>query len=206
MTLSARSTDNTPATVLAQGLKPGSSTGAGRIQIRGSQHPVKKKFIIRTITNKYEAAEYISELEPDEDHPVIVEVSPWEQKRSKLQNRYLWGWLYRYIADKLEEGGIVIPLDDGREYPYNAEILHEIFKDRFLCYDTISVNGKERKLSYSTTQLLMKPKEGEEQRGFANYIQQIKQFAIQVWEIYVPPTYSEDFRALESDLISGRYK
>jgi len=206
MNITARSTTNTPPTAPVQQSKSGQSTTAGPTPTRGLQRPEKRKFVIRTTTNKYEAAEYISLLEPDEDHPILVEVTPWEQKRSDLQNKYLWGWLYRYLSDKLEEGGIVIPLDDGREWPYNPDMLHEIFKDRFLCYDTISVKGQERKLCYSTTNLLIKPKEGDEQRGFARYVTQIKQFAIQVWGIDIPPTYNDDYRSLERDLSSGRYK
>lgn len=205
MNTGAMSTRCTPATAHAQPLKSGPSTTGGLTPAHGSRPPEKKKFVLRTTTNKYEAAEYIAELVIDENYPVLVEVTPWEQKRNKLQNAYLWGWVYRYIADKLEEAGIVIPLDDGREYPYNAEMLHEIFKDQILCYDTLIVNGKERKLCYSTSNLLMKPKPGEEQRGFAFYVTQVKQFAIQAWGIDVPPTYNEDYRQLERDLSSGRY-
>ena len=196
---------STPATADVHQSKSGPSTSGGPINTRGSQPQEKRKFILRTTTNKYEAAEYIAELVIDEHYPVLVEVTPWEQKRSELQNKYLWGWCYRYIADKLEEAGIVIPLDDGREYPYNADMLHEIFKDKFLCYDIIVVKGRERKLCYSTTQLLMKPKPGDEQRGFRTYVTNIKQFAIQCWGIDVPPTYNEDYRQLERDLSSGRY-
>lgn len=178
---------------------------------------MKQKFVIRTTTNKYAACEFISELDVDEDHPWSIEVMPYELKRSLLQNSYLWGWLYRYIADKLEEAGIVIPLEDGREYPYNADMLHEIFKDKFLCYDEITVMVKHsfipfkkvpvtRKLCYSTTQLLMKPKPGDEQRGFKFYVDSIKQFAYQVWGLQVPPTFNNDFRSLERDLAAGKYR
>ena len=137
---------------------------------------------------------------------MVVTLEPWEEKRNQLQNRYLWGWLYKNIVQQLEDAGIVIPLDDGREYPYTADMLHEIFKETFLCYDTIVHKGKERKLCYSTTQLLRKAKQGEEQRSFRNYVTQIKQFVHQMWAIDIPPTWNEDFRSLERELNSGAYR
>lgn len=161
----------------------------------------KQTFILRTPFTKSQALEVISELEISEEEPYAVVVEPWKEKRTALQNRYLWGWLYKNIAQQLEDAGIVVTLDDGREYPYNADLLHDIFKERFLCYDEITFKGRTRKICYSTTELLKKPKDEDDQkRSFGGYVSNIKKFVYQVWGIHVPPTYNEDLRNLESEL------
>lgn len=213
MNTGATSTRSTRPTVPARGgSRSGQSTADSRTPIRGSRPPESQRFILRTMSDVLRAATAVSQLIVDEARPWFIEIIPWEEKRNKLQNRYLWGWLYKNIAMQLEAGGIVVTHPDGSEYPYTAELLHEIFKRQFLTYATVAVpdpdTGEMRDvpLCYSTAELLMRPKPGQEQRGFAYYTNSIKQFAIQLWGIHVPPTYNEDFRSLEQEILSGRYR
>lgn len=109
--------------------------------------------------------------------------------RSDQANRYLWGWLYRLIEKALSDAGIVIQADDGSEYPYTKDLLHEMFKEMFLCRATIKRGDRERKLCWSTTELAKTSKayeNGDERPSFAWYAQQIRQFASQYWHIEIP--------------------
>lgn len=128
-----------------------------------------------------------------------------EDTRTDQANRYLWGWLYRQIEKALEDAGIVIPADDGTEYPYTKDILHEIFKEMFLCKATIKRAGKERKLCWSTTELAKKSKEyenGDERPSFSWYVQQIQQFCSQYWKVEVPepPPNNMDYPELMQEI------
>lgn len=168
----------------------------------GQLNASRQHFILRSPATRSHAAQVVSEMIVDDKKPYEVIIRPWEQKRTDLQNKYLWGWLYKNIADQLEAAGIVIALDDGREYPYDKDMLHEIFSDRYLTHDIIAFKGKERRIKYSTTQLLKSPKEGQEQRCFATYVTAITQFAYQYWGIHIPPTYNDDYAELEAEMNS----
>lgn len=127
-------------------------------------------------------------------------LQPVSDKRSVLQNNYLWGWLYKNIAEQLGDAGIVIPLDDGREYPYDTEILHEMFRESFLCKAELTRNGKTRKLYWSTTDLKKHSSDDPTQApAFGWYVNQIKQFAFQQWEIHIPPTYNEELMMFDAE-------
>jgi len=160
----------------------------------------KNVFVLRTPEQKAQAVEFISKIQPDPDDPMMLVISVYEEKRTELQNRYLWGWLYLNIAVQLEDAGIVITSDDLLEYPYDKDLLHAIFQEKFLCYATIKRGSKERKLCYSTTCLLKSPKEGEEARCFSTYVDNIKRFVYQMWEIHIPPTNSEEMMMLEMEM------
>ena len=132
------------------------------------------------------------------DDPMLVTWEPLKPTRTEKQNRYLWGWLYWNIAKQLGEAGIVIPSDDGREFPYTKNLLHDIFKEQFLCYAEITRGQKTRKLCYSTSELVRKTeKEEDEQRCFSTYVENIKEFCFQVWRIHVPPTSNEELIEFE---------
>lgn len=123
-----------------------------------------------------------------------VQIKSAAPKRTELQNAFMWGWVYREIARQLAEGGIVIPLEDGAEHPYTIDVLHEIFRERFLVTGEIrSRTGRTLKLYASTTSLSKKQ--------FSDYLEQIEQFCRQLWHIEIaPPTrgiWHDYYRMLE---------
>lgn len=125
--------------------------------------------------------------------------------RTDQMNRYLWGWLYRQIEKALNDAGIVIPDDDGTEYPYTKDLLHEMFKEMFLCRATIKRGDKERKLCWSTRELAKSPlahENGDERPSFKTYVDQIQQFASQYWHIEIPepPARNMDYPEIMSEL------
>lgn len=169
------------------------------------------RVICKSQRDAWRAAHVITQVPVEEGHPWLVTMQPYTVKRTELQNKYLWGWLYRNIEKQLEDAGIVIIDDVGQEHPYTADLLHEIFKERFLCYgEIVRTNPKtgERKvrtLCYSTTELVKHAKtEEQEQRCFSAYVNKIKQFVWQVWEIQIPPTYNEELLELEAEVNARR--
>lgn len=75
-------------------------------------------------------------------------------KRSNSQNRYLWGVLYKAIAD---------------ESGHSSEEVHEFMKARFLPRQFIVINGEEMQAHKSTTQLTVPE--------FAQFVDQVSAFA-----------------------------
>lgn len=128
------------------------------------------------------------------EHGFFVQIKTGAPKRSELQNAFMWGWVYREIARQLHEAGIVIPLEDGGEHPYTVDVLHEIFKEKFLTTGEIRSNrGRTLKLYASTAKLSRK--------AFSEYIEQIEQFCNQLWGIHIGPPnrgiWHEYYQALE---------
>lgn len=169
--------------------------------------PQKILINIRNQSDKLRAAEAIAQLEIEDGQPWQVVAKPHKVLRTERQNSYLWGWLYLNIAKQLADAGIVINLDDGREIPYDTDLLHEIFKEKFLCYDEITRTHPKtrakstRKLCYSTSQLVKhSTAPDDEPRCFATYVNNIKQFCYALWGIEIPPTYSEELMELDNEV------
>lgn len=111
------------------------------------------------------------------DKPVTVEIKQGVN-RTKLQNSFLWGWIYARLEAALAEAGIVIPCDDGTEHPYTKDVLHEIFKRKFLILGVIESKGRSLELYRSTTELTT--------AEFCDFVRSVRQFAWQFWEIQIP--------------------
>ena len=118
--------------------------------------------------------------------PKAVKIEDKLPTRTQLQNRYLWGWIYSSIESQLEAAGIVIQCDDGREVPYSKDILHEIFKRKFLILGVIESRGKSLELYRSTTELST--------IEFCDYVRKVEQFAYQFWQITVPPAVGQNLK------------
>jgi hypothetical protein len=114
----------------------------------------------------------------DLSKPKAVKIEDKLPTRTQLQNRYLWGWIYASIESQQEAGGIVIHCDDGREVPYTKEILHEIFKRKFLVIGVLEAKGKSLELYRSTTEL--------KTIEFCEFVRKVEQFAYQFWKITIP--------------------
>lgn len=111
-------------------------------------------------------------------HGFYAQIRDGAPKRTQLQNAFLWGWIYSQIAQQLEEGGIEIQLENGSTQPYTKDILHELFKRRFLKRGEITnEHGRTLELYGSTTDL----SRGE----FSDYITRVKHFVYGLWRIDV---------------------
>lgn len=107
-----------------------------------------------------------------------VQIKEGALNRSTLQNAYLWGWVYVQIVDQLDSAGHVIPTKDG-EHPYTKDILHEIFRTKFLQVGEIeATNGKTLPIYKSTTKLT--------KAEFSEYVDNVQKFAYQFWRVTVP--------------------
>jgi len=121
----------------------------------------------------------------DNSTPKELIISEYKFKRTTQQNKALWGWYYKFLSDALEAGGLCVTDDDGCEYPYTQELLHEMFRNMYLVKQTITRQGKTRKLYWSTTKL---NKSGEDpmKPTFSEYLDKIKNFARDYWQIDIP--------------------
>lgn len=122
----------------------------------------------------------------DLSKPKAVKIEDKLPTRTQLQNRYLWGWIYSNIDGQLEAAGIVIQCDDGREVPYTKDILHEIFKRKFLVIGVLEAKGKSLELYRSTTELSTVE--------FCDYVRKVEQFVWQFWQITVPQAAGQNLK------------
>ena len=153
-------------------------------------------FLIRTQDHKDHAIRSILDsVRPDAEKPVAIQIVTDGDNRTKLQNSYLWGWLYKNIVEQLEEAGIQIPLEDGTKYPYDKDILHDIFGRKFRTVGTlVAKNGSEMPLIKSTTKMGKKE--------FGEYCDNVEKFAHEFWGITIPPSRGI-YRDYE-DILRGR--
>lgn len=133
-----------------------------------------------TLNSVQDAADLINEIRAIDFRkgPICVKVEPKVPKRSLLQNAYLWGWIYANIESQLDAGGIVIHCDNGQEVPYTKEILHEIFKRKYLVVGVIESKGKSLEIYRSSTELST--------IEFCEFVRNIEKFVYQFWQITVP--------------------
>jgi len=141
-------------------------------------------WILNDDSNRQALMNHIRSL--DLSKPKAVKIEDKLPTRTQLQNRFLWGWVYASIESQLEAGGIVIHCDDGREVPYTKEILHEIFKRKFLVIGVLEAKGKSMELYQSTTKLNTK--------GFFEFCENVEKFVQQFWGITIPPPIGQQLK------------
>lgn len=115
--------------------------------------------------------------------PKYVKIEDKIEPRSDRQNRYIWGWVYDQIKIALDEAGITIPCEGGREHPYTVDVLHEIFKRKFLLQEVIETRGKRgqrRSLEMFKSTAKLNKKE------FSTFVGEVKNFAYQFWGVTIP--------------------
>lgn len=136
-------------------------------------------YVLTSEKAKEHAIKAINRIDVSAKEPIAIHVERKGAKRTKMQNSYLWGWVYAQIVLALKNGGISIPLKDGGEYPYDADILHQIFKRKFLAAGTVvAKNGSELVIERSTTDLSKKE--------FSDYVRSIDEFCHEFWHITIP--------------------
>jgi len=112
--------------------------------------------------------------------------------RTSLQNRYLWGWIYnKQICQKLSDAGVTL-----NDMPWTKDLLHAVFKEKFLVEGEIEFNGQILKVYESTASMGRK--------RFTEYVdEQIKPFVWGLWEISIDPPnegyWREVFREISSE-------
>lgn len=148
--------------------------------------------IIRSDHEKALALSALANIRPDKDNPVAIKVEPYKKKRSTLQNSFLWGWVYAEIERRLADAGIVIHCDDGAEHPYTKDVLHEIFKQKFLAIGCLEAKGRSLPLFKSTTEL--------NKVQFSEYCEQVRQFVCQFWHIAVPDPVDQYWQSIAREI------
>jgi len=95
----------------------------------------------------------------------VISLKPWKQARTIRQNSYLWGGIYRPIAEQISEstGKAVTP-----------QHVHEICRWKFCPVETNPMNGKP--FPKSTTKLTT--------AEFADYCDKVAAHAIEEWGVF----------------------
>jgi len=110
--------------------------------------------------------------------PLKVVITNQKAKRTELQNRYLFGWVYMQLSALLANAGIVIHTETG-EIPWTKDLLHEVMKTKFLMISEVkSKSGKTIPVYQSTTKL--------SKQAFSEFVQNVKNLAYQFWGIDIP--------------------
>ena len=138
------------------------------------------------------AINYLNEVEFGEEIRILeVIIRDHELRRTDRQRMTLWGWYYKNLAQELNEAGYEIDDDNGTVWPYDKDLLHCIFREKFLCYGEIKRKGKIRKLIWSSNDLPRKRSNRPDKPTFSEYINSIREFSSQHWGIELldpPPT------------------
>jgi len=135
----------------------------------------------------------LANIRPDPESPVAVRVEPYKPNRSDCQNRFLWGWVYKNLAEQLAAAGIVIPCDDGTEIPYTSEVLHEwVFGKKYRVQAEHTIKGRTQYQFESTAKM--------NKARFSEYIQQVRDFAFQYWGITIPEPTDRYWSAMLEEL------
>lgn len=112
------------------------------------------------------------------DQPLTVVISDKMAKRSELQNKYLFGWVYRQLVSSLQEAGICIRTNGG-DIPWTKDTLHEVFKIKFLLESAIESRGGKTLHIYKSTTALNK-------KEFSEFVQNVKNLSRDFWGIDIP--------------------
>lgn len=136
-----------------------------------------------------------------EAEPFQVEITPYKRSTTSAQRKLMWGWYYKYLSDALDEAGITVPDDQGHEYPYSKDLLHEILKDMFLVKTEITRQGKTRKLHWSLMEL---PKSGTGtlKPSFSEYLDKVKNFSREYFNIDIPDPIDEYWRSYFNEALN----
>ncbi len=143
----------------------------------------EQRFICTEYPIVSNAIKHLAGVQCSSDNPLEILIRPYVEKRSEAQRRTLWGWYYKNLSKALNDAGYCIEDDDGHEWPYTADLLHEILREYFLCYGEIKRNGKVRKIIWSTNDLPKSRSNHPFKPTFSEYIDKIKEFASQHWNI-----------------------
>lgn len=119
----------------------------------------------------------------DGDEILVVRIEPEEKQRTKRQNRYLWGVVYKYLVDN-DPGYFVNEETEmllrGRGISM-TEIVHEFCKAQFLPPVELSIGGGI-KITKSTAKL--------KRQEFNDYVENIRRWAAEALQVFIPDPYA----------------
>jgi len=117
------------------------------------------------------------------DEIMVVRIEPEEKQRTKRQNRYLWGVVYKHLVDNdpgyfcneeterlLRGRGIAV-----------TEIVHEFCKAQFLPPLELAIGGG-MKITKSTAKL--------NRQEFNDYVENIRRWAAEALQVFIPDPYA----------------
>lgn len=118
----------------------------------------------------------------DGDAILVVRIEPEEKQRTKRQNRYLWGVVYKHLVDN-DPGYFVNEeterLLHGRGIAV-TEIVHEFCKAQFLPPVDLGIGGGMR-ITKSTAKL--------NRQEFNDYVENIRRWAAESLQVFIPDPY-----------------
>lgn len=110
-------------------------------------------------------AAFLSAISKLDNGVYQVDINPWKKMRSHRQNRYMWGVVYKLIADHTG---------------YSADEIHQLMKEMFLQYDR---NGH----------IFLKSTRKLSTKDFEQYLEDIRRFAATDLGIHIPEPNQEDW-------------
>jgi hypothetical protein len=119
--------------------------------------------MIIDFNSKKDKERLFTELKKCKPVPYQVELKIDRDKRSGQQNKYYHGIVVKILSD---------------ETGFTPDEMHETLKYKFLRYSKALPNGEEVQIIMSTTDL--------DTKEFEEYLEQIKRFAIQELDVYIP--------------------
>ncbi|WP_444946431.1 recombination protein NinB [Microbulbifer sp. VTAC004] len=150
-------------------------------------------WVVRTEEQKAHMFGELANIQPNKEKPMAVQVQQFKPKRTDLQNRFLNGWIYKNIAQQLEDAGIVISCDDGTEIPYTRDVLHKwVFGKKFRVIREYQIKGRTFYEFESTATM--------NRARFSEYVEQVRGFVYQYWNITIPDPVSGYFKTLMEEL------
>lgn len=113
--------------------------------------------------------EEVRSMSREKDLAVTIEVKLKKRFRSDVQNAYYWGVVVAMVSDRLKELG----------HEVDRDLTHEFLKGRFLYSElTDPTSGDVMKIPRKTSELATEE--------FIAYMEQVKQFAAETLDIYIP--------------------
>ena len=117
------------------------------------------------------------------DEIMVVRIEPEEKQRTKRQNRYLWGVVYKHLVDN-DPGYFVNEeterLLHGRGIAV-TEIVHEFCKAQFLPPVALGIGGGMQ-VTKSTAKL--------NRQEFNEYVESIRRWAAESLQVFIPDPYA----------------
>jgi len=129
----------------------------------------------------HQVAEYIEELSKLNGKDIEILIRP-VTLRSQPQNRYYWGTLIYLLTNDLKSKGW--RADDLDPFDYQGQLtkdhVHQYMRYKFLCADVFDASVEEVVSSEFRSTAGLSPGE------FAEYIEAIRQWAIEALNLYIP--------------------
>lgn len=96
---------------------------------------MNRRFILRNRVNLEAAMRYVAILVPSEKKPLEITIQPFKKSKSLEQLAYLFGVVYKRIAEHLAECGMTDEL-------YSADVIHEYLAGKLMPTRVAEINGE----------------------------------------------------------------